>query len=95
MARIRLDSQGELFAAHPVSSQWKRALLASRPELSEPEIDTMVATASALSLGWALFSSHICEVLALDDAQRIALDRHIERLVAELGGLPTQAESAG
>lgn len=90
MARIRLDAGGDLFSSHPVSSRWKQALLRTRPETTEEEADTMVATASALGLGWALFADHICEVLDLDDRRRAALDRHMESLVADLGGLPRQ-----
>ena len=90
IARIRLDADGDLFESHPVSDSWRRALAESRPELTEDEIETMVITASALGLGWALFAEHLADTLDLDLDRRAALDKHIEALVAELGGIPTQ-----
>lgn len=88
VARIRLDAGEDLFSSHPVSSSWKQALARTRSDLTEDEIDTMVATASALGLGWALFADHLCELLGLDEARRAQLDEHVASLTAELGGLP-------
>ena len=48
----------------------------------------MVATASALALGWPVFADHICEILQLDNDQRAVINDRIDALVAELGGIP-------
>ncbi len=53
----------------------------------------MVATASTMGLGWAVFGDHLCASLGVSDEQRSALDQKVTELVAELGGIP--AEESG
>lgn len=88
IARIQLDSGKDLGSSNPISSAWKTALSRSRPDLAGEEIDTMVATASALGLGWALFADHLGDLLGVDPEQRLALDAHVSAVIADLGGLP-------
>jgi AcrR family transcriptional regulator len=88
VARIQLDGGKDLFSSNPISTSWRGALARTRPDLSVDEIDTMVATASALGLGWALFSDHLSQLLGLDQVRRDALDAHVADLISELGGLP-------
>lgn len=88
VARMRLDGDSDLFSSHPVTASWRQALARTRPELTTEEIETMVATAAALALGWAVFADLLAEVLGLDEDRRTKLDGHIADLVAELGGIP-------
>lgn len=88
LARIRLDSGQDLSSSHPVVAGWKRALATTRPDLGDDEVDTMVATASALGLGWAMFADHLADLLELSPSQRAELDKRVTSLVAELGGIP-------
>ncbi len=88
IARIQLDSGKDLGSSNPISSAWKTALSTSRPDLTAEEIDTKVATASALGLGWALFADHLGDLLGVDAEQRLALDAHVSSVIADLGGLP-------
>lgn len=88
VARIRLDADASMFSSHPVADQWRSALRCAQPELSGDEIDAMVASASALGLGWALFADHLADTLGLDAAQRAAVDTHMTSLIATLGGIP-------
>jgi len=94
IARIRLDDQemADPFSSHPIATSWQAALNRTRPDLNATEVDTMVAAAAALGLGWALFADYLCAVLQLDDERRDDLVEHINRLVAELGGLPEPAQ---
>ncbi len=64
-----------------------------RPELNDDQVDAMVATASTMGLGWAVFGDHLCASLGVSDEQRSALDQKVTELVAELGGIP--AEESG
>ncbi len=91
IARIRLDGGANLFPSHPVLSSWQAALGDSRPDLPQDEVDAMIATSSALGLGWALFADHLCETLELDDVGRKQLDERIARLASILGGIPDDA----
>ncbi|MEZ5378690.1 MAG: TetR family transcriptional regulator [Acidimicrobiales bacterium] len=88
VARIQLDQGKDLGSSNPISSAWRAALASSRPDLTSTEIDTMVATASALGLGWALFADHLSDLLGVDTEQRLALDTHVSSVIAQLGGLP-------
>jgi AcrR family transcriptional regulator len=89
IARMRLDGELDLFSSHPISQRWVEAIRADQPDVDEIEAKTMVATASTLALGWPVFADHICEILELDDAQRAAMNDHIESLFSELGGIPS------
>ncbi len=91
VARIQLDRGKDLGSSNPISSAWRAALSSSRPDLSSTQIDTMVATASALGLGWALFADHLSELLGIDSEQRLLLDAHVSSVIADLGGLPQPA----
>lgn len=88
IARVRLDAVPGLLEAHPVADSWHRALASTRPDLDDGDIESMVATASALALGWAVFADHICEASGLDTDRRRDLDARIAEQVAEIGGLP-------
>ena len=88
IARIRLDDVPGVLGSHPVADSWIQALSDNRPDLGEREIESMVATASALALGWAVFADHICEASGLDAERRRELDAMIARRVGEIGGLP-------
>ncbi len=92
LARIRLDAAQHLFSSHPVTESWKAALARTQPALRDDEIDTMIATSSALGLGWAMFADHLCELLDLDEARRAELDKNVAALVAELGGIPDSSQ---
>lgn len=89
IARMRLDQNLDLFTPNPISNRWVAAIRASDDEIDELEAKTMVATASALALGWPVFAGHICEILELDDAQRTMVNDRIDALVAKLGGIPS------
>ena len=89
IARMRLDENRDLFTSHPVSDRWVIAIQANHDDVDEFEAKTMVATASALALGWPVFADHICEILQLDNDQRAIINDRIDALVAELGGIPT------
>ncbi len=88
VARIQLDRGKDLGTSNPISAAWRAALANSRPDLTGEQIDTMVATASALGLGWALFADHLCDLLGVGAEQRLTLDAHVSSVIAELGGLP-------
>jgi TetR/AcrR family transcriptional regulator, repressor for neighboring sulfatase len=88
IARMRLDGNRDLFTSHPVSDRWVAAIQENHDDVDELEAMTMVATASALALGWPVFANHICEVLKLDNDQRAVINDRIDALVAELGGIP-------
>jgi len=88
IARMQLDENGDLFTSHPVGDRWIAAIQAVHDDVDELEAKTMVATASALALGWPVFANHICEVLKLDHDQRAVINDRIDALVAELGGIP-------
>ena len=88
IARMRLDGNRDLFTSHPVSDRWVAAIQENHDDVDELEAMTMVATASALALGWPVFANHICEVLKLDHDQRAVINDRIDALVAELGGIP-------
>ncbi len=88
IARMRLDQNLDLFSSHPISQRWVGAIQADHPEVDEITAKSMVATASALALGWPVFADHICEILELDDAQRATVNERVDALVAELGGIP-------
>ena len=89
LARIRLDAGGDLFSEHPVTSSWRDALAVSDPALSGAEIESKIAHAAALGLGWALYADHISELLHLTSARREQVEAEIHQLVANLGGLPS------
>ncbi|MGH1491527.1 MAG: TetR family transcriptional regulator [Acidimicrobiales bacterium] len=89
ITRMRLDEGRDLFPSHRVTTSWRDALAKTRPELDSELIDTMVATAATLGLGWAVFADHMCDVLGIDEQRRDHMDAHIAGLVAELGGIPT------
>ena len=88
IARMRLDGDRDLFTSHPIGEQWIAAIQASHDDVDELEAKTMVATASALALGWPVFANHICDILELDNDQRAVINDRIDALVAELGGIP-------
>lgn len=88
VARIQLDGGEGLGSSNPISTAWKAALSNARPDLDAETIDSMVAMASALGLGWALFADHLSELLGVSAEQRLAIDRQVSELIAELGGLP-------
>ncbi len=88
IARMRLDENRDLFTSHPVSKTWTEALLRADPELDHIEARAMVAMASAVGLGWAVFADHVVDTLDLSDEERATLDDRIAALVIQLGGLP-------
>lgn len=90
IARVRLEGQADPFSAHPVTEPWRHALARTRPEVNDDDLDLMVASASALGTGWALFGDAIAEALGATGPKRADLDQRIHRMVAELGGLPDQ-----
>jgi len=89
VARLRLEAGEDLFSSHPVTDRWRQALLRDQPELNPEQVDTMVASATALGLGWALFADHLSDLLGLDDRRRSEMEGHMTALIAELGGIPT------
>ena len=52
----------------------------------------MVAIASAVALGWALFADHLCASLEVGEGRRAELDARVAALVTELGGITTTAD---
>ncbi len=94
VARIQLDGGTDLFSSNPISTAWRAALARTRSDLDGDEIDAMVAMASTLGLGWALFSDHLTNLLDLDPVRRHELDARVAALVAELGGLPVDRSAS-
>ena len=95
IARIRLEADEDLFSSHPVVTSWREALARTRPDLSADEVAGMVAVASAVALGWALFADHLCASLEVGEARRAELDARVAALVTELGGITTTADDEG
>jgi len=91
IARIRLDQVDNPFTSHPVSSSWINALSKHRPDLQADTVVEMVALGSTIGLGWAVFSDYLCELLDIDDDQRLRLDQQITDLVSKIGGIPEVA----
>lgn len=92
IARIRLDTHRDLFSSHPVSDRWGDAIARTQPDLPREEVESMVITASALGLGWAVFGDHLAELYELGDDRRASLDKHVASIVADLGGIPDQTD---
>ena len=92
IARMRLDEMGDSFSSHPVTSSWRDALAATRPDLDSDEIDTMVVTASTLALGWAVFGDQLCDTAGLEGDRRAEMERHVVELYAKIGGIPDPPE---
>jgi AcrR family transcriptional regulator len=92
LARIRLDAGEDLFSTHPVTTSWRGALASAEPALTNDQIDSKIAQAAALGLGWALYADHISELLGFDGAMRHKVESEIHELVARLGGLPTSGD---
>lgn len=97
IARVQLDTNQTPFTSHPVAGPWRNALARSQPELRDDEVDAMIAAASALALGWAMYGDQLAATLRIDGASRDDLDAHVFSLVSEMGGLPpaTGTQSAG
>lgn len=87
MARVRVESGQNPFSTHPVSGPWREALARARPELGDEDIDIMIASASALALGWAIYGDQLVEILDVDESRRAKFDKTVFGLVAELGGI--------
>ncbi len=94
LARMRLEHTGDLFSSHPVIDSWRDALSRRRPDLTVEEVDAMVVTAASLALGWAVFADHLCDAAGVKAEQRGDLDRRVEALLVELGGLPGSSDRA-
>ncbi len=90
LARIRLDGDSDLFSSHPVTEAWQAALHRNQPELSNVEVENMVAKATALALGWAIFADHLTDLFGLDPQRRAQLEAEVNDLVRQLGGIPTK-----
>jgi TetR/AcrR family transcriptional regulator, repressor for neighboring sulfatase len=92
LARVIVESDHDLFGSHPVTSAWREALAASRPDLTAAEVNERVMIATTLGLGWALFSEHMSRVMELDERGRRSVDQRVAELVAEIGGIPDRDE---
>lgn len=88
IARIRLEQVDSPFSSHPVTASWLEALSRHRPELTTQTMIEMVALASGIALGWAVFADYLCDLLGIDGNQRTHLDQQVADLVAEVGGIP-------
>ncbi|MFN8020279.1 MAG: TetR family transcriptional regulator [Acidimicrobiales bacterium] len=88
LARVIVESDHDLFSSHPVTSSWRDALAAARPDLPADEVNERVMIATTLGLGWALFSEHMSRVMELDERGRRSVDQRVADLVAEIGGIP-------
>ncbi len=91
IARMRLDEAGNLFSSHPIAQRWLEAWGQRDPGLDEITKKQMVVAGSTLALGWAVFAEHLLETAGVSEEERPAIEAHIIRLVAELGGLPDTA----
>jgi AcrR family transcriptional regulator len=94
LARIRLDGDSDLFSSHPVTEAWQSALHQSQPALSTVEVENMVAKATALALGWAIFADHLTDLFGLSPKRRDQLEAEVNDLVRELGGIPPEAPAS-
>lgn len=92
LARVIVESDRDLFGSHPVTSSWRDALAAARPDLAPGEVNERVMIATTLGLGWALFSDHMSQVMQLDEQGRRSVDQRVAELVAEIGGIPDRRE---
>lgn len=92
LARIIIDSDNDLFTQDLISAKWRTALEKTQPHLSHAEIDERIIMASTLALGWALFSDHTANVMKMSQARRSEINKKINELVAEIGGIPLEAQ---
>ena len=91
LARVMLDGDRDPFSSHPITTAWRDALAASRPDLDDGEVVARVMIASALGPGWALFADHLARILDLDDDRRRTVDARAADVVSEIGGIPHHA----
>lgn len=88
IARALLDVDGDPFPTHPVLPSWRRALASTEPDASEEELDERILIATALGLGWSLFSEHFARVLEVTPEQRASIERRVTDMIADIGGVP-------
>jgi len=88
LARVILEDAGDPFPRHSVTTTWREALARERPELTEPELNARIISATSLSLGYALFADYFADVLELDDATRADVTERVLLLVSDIGGIP-------
>lgn len=94
VARVILESDGDMFSPHPVTRGWRDALVRDRPDLEPDEASERVALAAAVGLGWALFADHMCRALGMDSSSRSRVDERIAALVHDIGGVPVSSDVA-
>ena len=93
-ARILLDIPGDPFPSHPVLPSWRRALATTHPDADDHELDERVLIATALGLGWSLFSAHFSRILDIEPEQLAAIERRVIEMIADIGGIPGTGASA-